>query len=106
MNPLQTYGQITNFTEKKKGETDMLGGIIGDIIGSIYEFRNIKAKEFELFGANCDYTDDTILTIATAQWLLETDGQADSGRLNFRYGFNFTNPKGGYGTHFKQWVRR
>ena len=56
----------------------MVGGIIGDIIGSIYESRNIKTKDFELFGSNCDYTDDTILTIATAQWLIETSGDGDS----------------------------
>ena len=84
----------------------MVGGIIGDIIGSIYEFRNIKTKKFELFGVGCDYTDDTILTVATAKWLLETGGHGDSWKLYFRYGFNFPNPVGGYGTHFKQWVER
>ncbi|MBP5534341.1 MAG: ADP-ribosylglycohydrolase family protein [Alphaproteobacteria bacterium] len=48
----------------------MLGAIIGDIIGSRYEFHNIKSKNFELFtDANC-FTDDTILTCATAEWLL------------------------------------
>lgn len=84
----------------------MVGGIIGDIIGSIYEFRNIKTKEFELFGVGCDYTDDTILTIATAQWLLESGGNVNSGRLYFRYGFNYPNPKGDYGTEFKKWISR
>ena len=48
----------------------MLGGIIGDIIGSPYEFHNIKSKEFELFCNKCCFTDDTILTCATAEWLL------------------------------------
>ena len=45
----------------------MLGGIIGDIVGSIYEFHNIKKKDFPLFSERCDYTDDSILTIATAK---------------------------------------
>ena len=48
----------------------MLGAIIGDIIGSRYEFHNIKVKEFELFCDKCCFTDDTILTCATAEWLL------------------------------------
>ena len=49
----------------------MLGGIIGDIVGSIYEFHNIKTKEFPLLSEKCGYTDDSILTIATAKWILE-----------------------------------
>ena len=54
----------------------MLGAIIGDIIGSPFEFHNIKHKEFELF-SNCNvFTDDTILTCATAEWLL-TDKEPD-----------------------------
>ncbi len=48
----------------------MLGAIIGDIVGSPYEFHNIKTKDFELFSENCCFTDDTILTCATAEWLL------------------------------------
>lgn len=49
----------------------MLGGIIGDIVGSIYEFQNIKTKVFPFFDSRCDYTDDTILSIATAKWILD-----------------------------------
>ncbi len=48
----------------------MIGSIIGDIVGSIYEFSNIKTKEFEFFSMDGSYTDDSILTIATADWLL------------------------------------
>lgn len=48
----------------------MLGGIIDDIICSIYEDGNIKTKEFPLWSDKCHFTDDTILTIATADWLL------------------------------------
>ena len=49
----------------------MFGAIIGDIVGSIYEDDNIKTKDFPLFDNRCTYTDDTVLTIATAEWLLE-----------------------------------
>ena len=41
----------------------MIGSIIGDIVGSIYEFHNIKTKEFPLFSDRSDYTDDSILSI-------------------------------------------
>lgn len=48
----------------------MLGAIIGDIIGSKYEWNNIHTKEFPLFSKDCFFTDDTILTIAAADWML------------------------------------
>ena len=45
----------------------MLGAIIGDIVGSVYEFDNIKTKDFELFKPCCEFTDDTVLTVAIAE---------------------------------------
>lgn len=48
----------------------MIGAIVGDIVGSLYEFDNIRTKDFPLFTSEKDYTDDSILTIATADWLL------------------------------------
>lgn len=51
-------------------ENKMLGSVIGNIIGSPYEFHNIKNKDFELFCDPCCFTDDTILTCATAECLL------------------------------------
>lgn len=48
----------------------MYGAIIGDIVGSKYEFNNIKTKEFPLFSAGCDFTDDTIMTVAVAKAIL------------------------------------
>ena len=47
----------------------MLGSIIGDIVGSVFEFKNIKVKGFSFFDENKDYTDDSVLTVATADWL-------------------------------------
>jgi len=48
----------------------MLGAIIGDIVGSVYEWHNIKTKDFPLFGDDCFFTDDTVMTIATADALM------------------------------------
>lgn len=84
----------------------MIGSIIGDIVGSIYEFDNIKTKEFPLFTERTTYTDDSILTIATAKWILEGGGKADSGKYYFRYGFNHPHPMGGYGDSFVRWLER
>lgn len=47
----------------------MLGSIIGDIIGSRFEFHNIKTKDFFLFDKSCRFTDDSILTCAVAEHL-------------------------------------
>ena len=52
----------------------MLGAIIGDIVGSIYEFDNIKKKDFPFITDKSSYTDDSIMTIAVAEWLL-TDNE-------------------------------
>jgi len=48
----------------------MLGAIIGDVVGSVYEFCNIKTKDFPLFSKTSCFTDDTILTCAVADWML------------------------------------
>ena len=48
----------------------MIEAIAGDIIGSIYEWNNIKTKEFPLFGTGCHFTDDSVLSIALADSML------------------------------------
>ena len=48
----------------------MLGAIIGDIAGSKYEFNNTFDYDFEMFGEGCDFTDDTICTVAVADAIL------------------------------------
>lgn len=73
----------------------MIGSIIGDIVGSIYEFHNIKTKDFSLFSDRSGYTDDSILTIATAKWILEGASKSDSGMYYYRYGANYPHPLGG-----------
>ena len=81
----------------------MIGSIIGDIVGSIYEFSNIKTKDFDLFKADCEFTDDSILTIATADWLLHGGNVAN---YYCRYGVDYPYPMGGYGEGFQEWLIR
>lgn len=54
----------------------MLGAIVGDIIGSQFEHANHLSKTFDLFTPNCFYSDDTVLTLAVCQALLNTDGSS------------------------------
>lgn len=88
----------------------MYGAIIGDVVGSQYEFDNIKTKDFKLFTDKCSYTDDTLMTVAVASALLKSrkfpeqfktiliaEMQAAGGKYPY--------PKGGYGAKFAQWFR-
>ena len=60
----------------------MLGAIIGDIIGSRFEWHNIKTKEFELFSYKSRPTDDSIMTLALAKAILDSkDDYSDLGDL-------------------------
>ena len=56
----------------------MIGAIIGDIVGSVYEFKNIKTKDFPLFVPDCEATDDSVMTLAVAKSILEADGNLDA----------------------------
>ena len=79
----------------------MTGAIIGDIVGSRFEFNNHLSTDFELFAKDCSFTDDTICTIAIADALLRDIPFAISLQYWCR---KYPNPKGGYGRSFSQWV--
>ena len=96
----------------------MYGAILGDIIGSPYEFdRGNKTKDFPLFSRNCEFTDDTVMTIAVADAFLK----ALSGRRNCCIGdldeevlkadlvealqaYGARYPNAGYGARFSRWL--
>lgn len=81
----------------------MIGAIIGDIVGSIYEFDNIKSKEFDFFDERMEFTDDSVLTVATADWLLNG---GNPGPYYLRYANEYPDPMGSYGLGFLKWVQR
>jgi ADP-ribosylglycohydrolase len=77
----------------------MIGAIAGDIIGSVYEYRQIKTKDFPLFDSRCEFTDDTVLTVAVADAILSGRPYIKSVReIGRRY------PGAGYGGAFVQWL--
>lgn len=80
----------------------MLGAIIGDIVGSRFEFNNTNSTDFELFTDECSYTDDTICTVAIADAIL--NGKDYKGSL-LEWCRKYPNPKGAYGGSFARWIR-
>ena len=77
----------------------MIGAIAGDVIGSVYERRNIKTTEFPLFHGNCCFTDDTVLTVAVADSILTGAGYGEKLKDYYRH-----YPFAGYGGSFKAWA--
>ena len=77
----------------------MLGALIGDLVGSVYEWNNIKTTDFEFLKPECFFTDDSVLTVATAQALLTGAGYAETYQdFARRY------PRRGYGSYFNAWI--
>ncbi len=88
----------------------MYGAILGDMIGAPYEFdRGDKTKDFPLFGPDSQFTDDTVMTIAVAEALLDTLGQDDDAirtalvRSMQKWGRKY--PDAGYGGRFRWWLK-
>ena len=79
----------------------MLGAIIGDVVGSRFEFHNTDQYNFELFTQENSYTDDTICTIAIADAI---NTGADYGSKLHEWCRKYPNPMGSYGGRFAQWV--
>ncbi len=77
----------------------MIGAIAGDIIGSVYEWNNVKYEDFELFKPHSRFTDDTVLTVAVADCILKGKDYA----LTLKeYGKKY--PRAGYGERFNSWL--
>ena len=77
----------------------MLGAILGDVIGSVHEYSGTKTKTFPLFVAHSTFTDDSVLTIAVAEWILDGGDLSD---LLAAYTRRY--PGRGYGGMFAEWA--
>jgi len=82
----------------------MIGAIIGDVVGSAFEFNPIKTKEFELFSDGSKFTDDTVCTLAIAECFLYRDfpsfNDFELSLLNWCHRY----PDVGYGKQYKAWM--
>lgn len=85
--------------KKEHTSKTIIGAVIGDVIGSVFEWNNVKTTEFELFNPHCEFTDDTVLTIAVADSILN---RKDFAKTIWEYGRKY--PGRGYGGHFVQWL--
>jgi len=77
----------------------ILGAIAGDVIGSVFEFNNVKTTDFDLFCPKSTFTDDTVLTVATMDAILN---KKDYAKTYKEYGLKY--PNRGYGNRFQQWL--
>ena len=85
----------------------MKGAIIGDIVGSIYEFHNLKSKDFPLFQPDCRFTDDTVMTVAAGMGLLqayESDCDLLEALTDSLHDYGNRYPHRGYGGRFRRWL--
>lgn len=80
----------------------MLGAMVGDIVGSVYEWNNIKTKKFPLFRDDCFFTDDTVMTFAVAEAVMNGGKRDDFIDAMKKYGRMY--PGAGYGGRFRGWI--
>lgn len=83
----------------------IIGAISGDIIGSSREFYSIKTKDFNLFTKRSIFTDDTIMTLAIANWLIEDKTSKKVLIDELKYWGN-KYPNAGYGRMFMEWLKQ
>ena len=80
----------------------MFGAIVGDIVGSVYEWNNIKTKDFPLFRDDCFFTDDTVMTCAVAEAVMNGGSRDNFIDAMKKYGRMY--PNAGYGGRFSSWL--
>ncbi len=78
----------------------IIGAVIGDVIGSVFEWDNTKTVDFDLFNPRCTFTDDTVLTMAIADCILH---KKDFAKTVLEYGRKYANR--GYGGRFASWLK-
>lgn len=82
----------------------MLGAVLGDIIGSSYEWHNVKTKNFPLVTTGTKYTDDTVMTLAVAKWLMEDAAHSETGLVRCMQELGRAHIMAGYGSRFIRWI--
>lgn len=113
--PITQFQHLVGTGEKRFGATDrrplslglrraeepiMLGAIAGVVIGSVHERAATKTKDFPLFVARSTFTDDSVLTVAVADWILTGQNLVD-----LLHTYTHAYPGRGYGGLFCQWAR-
>lgn len=85
----------------------MYGAVLGDIIGSTYEWHNVKSEDFNLFPANSTFTDDTVLSVAVAEKILKQEVSKINSRKSYALWYKQyyrRYPSAGFGQMFSEWA--
>lgn len=82
----------------------MLGAIIGDIVGSTREWHNVKTEDFELLPQGSRFTDDTVMTLAVAKWLMDDPSHKADSLVRIMQDMGRRYPNAGYGGMFRRWL--
>ena len=82
----------------------IIGAICGDIIGSAYEFHKTKDYSFDLLTPKSKFTDDTVMTCAVAEWLMEDPNHTHKELIKIMHRYGDEYPYSGYGGMFKKWL--
>lgn len=85
----------------------MYGAVIGDIVGSTYEWHNVKTEDFELFPSGSTYTDDTVLSVAVAEKILNSRLSYLSSKKSYAMWYRQyykRYPNAGFGQMFSEWA--
>jgi len=93
---------ISSIPLAQPGNVKPIGAIVGDIVGSIYEFNNHRSKAFPLFGDQVEFTDDSIMTIATMEALMAGGAHDDFVDAYKRLGVKYPSS---YGLRFSNWLQ-
>lgn len=82
----------------------MLGAIIGDIVGSTREWHNVETEDFELLPQGSRFTDDTVMTLAVAKWLMDDPSHKADSLVRIMQDMGRRYPNAGYGGLFRRWL--
>ena len=82
----------------------ILGAIVGDIVGSTREWHNVKTEDFELLPTGSSFTDDTVMTLAVAEWLMIDPTHSEHSLIECMQRLGRKYPNAGYGGMFRRWL--
>ena len=85
-------------------DNKILGAIVGDIVGSTRKWKNVKTDGFELLPAGSRFTDDTVMTLAVAEWLMIDPTHSKSRLVDCMQRLGRKYPDAGYGGMFRKWI--
>ena len=83
----------------------ILGAIVGDMVGSTREWKNVKTEDFELLPKGSRFTDDTVMTLAVALWLMTDPMHGTQTLIECMQLLGRRYPNAGYGGMFGRWLR-